>query len=268
MDFAFMEGATALDPVRRDARVFGGPADLNYDPVVQMRFVDRMLPRWAEAGWTIGWLDRWAYDLYLLLGVDPGTFELNLESPPGAIEACFARREWVGVILVRGDDVRVAASAHEVAPHLAALLARWDELPRYEAGSDGADGATALVLDPDRRRVEVVAPLFAALNRPHHLADEVRAALPGWEVALDVQASPVPARLQARGIALGWPEAPPTAPRDPAELDARIDEILAYAPEEEIARLEDAARALIADRVAEAEASGLTVVVSGRLAED
>ena len=271
LDFSYMEGAIALDKDSKRAMVFGGPGSVNYDPAVQARLLERLRPIWQREGWTIEWARRYAYDLLEFLGL-PGTM---LESDfflgePAAWEDALQETDWTSGLVCRNGggtwEVRaVKRSLGCLVHHGNRILESFDQLPamgRLEASD--ASGLLALLFDEPRHAIVIVAPVFAALNAPHCLAERVRQAFPGWAVELDLDLPVAVERLRARGIEIAVDRNAGDGDSEPLsmeEIDRIIDHAFAYEPEAEIEALTEAAEEMIAEIVANAEAEGHTVEV-------
>lgn len=256
LEFAFMEGAIALDKDHKRALFFGGPGDINYNPNVQKRLVERLRLIWEREGWTIAWAPRYAYDFIKFLGF-PGTDienEFYLGEPAEWSSIIAEPLEWVSTIFAFQNGNQWEMHASQSPPgtlvHFGQKLveskAELPQLPALDLTSAGS--VTTFVFDEKRRSLVIVAPLFGALNAPHLLTRRAQKAFPGWTVELDMDV-PLPwKRLKDRGIPITLAEEPEQdEPLTEAEIDAYIDEALVYAPEEQIAVLEDAKEAMIAN---------------------
>lgn len=266
LEFAFMEGGIILDKDRRRALVFGGPADVNYSPAVQARLLERLRPAWP--GWTIAWARRYAYDFVAFLGLEGTRIETDYHSDyPVAWEELIEVDRYRGGLVARrvgdGWDLRVTGvGIGQAIGHGARLLHDFTALaPATDLAADELQDMGALLFDEPARELVIVAPLFASLGAPHHVARRARAEFPGWSVELDLDLDPPATRLAARGLAVPVPAVvAPTATL--AEIDALLDRVLAYRPEAQIAALTAGASAVIDDLVAAAEQRGETVVVT------
>ncbi|HZF52794.1 MAG TPA: hypothetical protein VE093_29260 [Polyangiaceae bacterium] len=273
LEFSFMEGGIALDKENRRALVFGGPGGVNYDPRVQARLLERLRPIWERDGWSLDWARRYAYDFVMFLGLDGSAVEDDLYlGHPAAWEEATKPAAWMGTLIARarkegeGWEIRQSpASPGRLIHHGARLIEGFDDFAPVEAGEvdpDDLQGVTALLFNEAKKKLVIVAPLFAGLNAPHSLAKRAREVFEGWSVELDLDLPLPDERLRARGIALGAPkkEEPEEAASE-AAIDDLIDRVLAYQPEAEIERLTASAEQLVAGVVAEAEARGETVKV-------
>jgi len=256
LEFAFMEGAIALDKDRKRALFFGGPGDINYNPDVQKRLVERLRPIWEREGWTIAWAPRYAYDFVNFLGFPGSDIENDfyLGEPAEWSSILAEPLEWVSTIFAfqKGDEWEMHASQSNpgtlvhFGEKLVESKAELPQLPALDLTSAGS--STTFVFDEKRRSLVIVAPVFGALNAPHLLTRRAQKAFRGWTVKLDMDL-PLPwKRLQDRGIPITLAEEPEQdEPLTEAEIDAYLEEALVYSPEEQIAALEEAKEAILAN---------------------
>jgi hypothetical protein len=265
LEFSFMEGGIALDKDTRRALVFGGPGAVNYSPDVQARLLERLRPAWS--GWTLEWARRYAYDFVAFLGLDGARIETDYYSdyPVSWDQVATVDRYRGGLVARRIDDrwdLRVTGvGIGQAIGHGQRLLAEFAALsPAADLAADELQDMGALLFDEPARRLVIVAPLFASLNAPHHVARRARAEFPGWTVELDLDLDPPATRLAAHGLPVPVPVVERPASTT-AEIDELLDRVLAYRPEAEIAALTAGTHAMIDDLVAAAGEHGETVVI-------
>lgn len=236
LDFAFMQGAIAMDLVRRAALCFGGPPPILYDKAVQQRFLERIGPLWESHGWSLRWADDYAYGLMDFLGLPRSTVEMDFPFPEPGFGECLEPDSEIATLLARTDkqdpwDLRAVPRPVHVLPALVTeLLERWSELPRYQ-GQKLPPSLSALLLDPTARCIELLAPLFGTVNQPYRTTERLYRHLPDWTSRAEVSEVPVAQRLGERGLPVSYKPALVPSPRDLAEIDAIVDGILSYTPE-------------------------------------
>lgn len=258
-EFSRMEGGAVLDKDRRAAMLFGGPPEINYDRRVSARYLEEIAPVWAAAGWTVEWAPLYAYDLVRFAGLSP-----TLVETPGELDLR-ARTEASPVGSVSDGEVRCLVGLKEEKPRLrisgapaAKLVESGDavvglipKMERLDALAPEAQDAAvkenvALLFDPARRRLELVAPVFATFSGPPFaLLERTRERFPEWIVTASVEDRPVRDRLRLRGYT-SLPGAPvATDTRSAAEIDAIVERCMAFSPEPANEELKQAAESAL-----------------------
>jgi hypothetical protein len=271
LEFAFMEGGIALDTAHRRALFFGGLASVNYDAAIQARLLERIRPAWEAERWTIDWARRYAYDLVGHVGLPGDRVENDvLMGEPADWDEVRHARGWTATLLGRkkGPSWQLFASgcaAARMVHHGARLAREIESLPVLgELEVEEARNLTALLFEEEHKAVTLVCPLFGIAQAPHGLAARARAALPDWDVRLDLDL-PLPlTRLETWGIRIrvsGGADARPAPSRTEQDIDELVDAALAYAPEPQIQALEQSVASALEALVSQATARGERIEV-------